>query len=203
MGGASCPSCATRHSLGCWLKARCDFAHEHSIEGQAQCLPLDAEQEQKMAWLYHPIAERKSSSSDKVYTVCIREDDRISDADARRQAARLTCNCAGWVQRCPGGLDENRTCRHVKQEADALRRFKASASAKVAQPAAPKSVPTMPKGKAVPATALTSASSDFGELSRVVEPRQPEPERVDATGWVTLTEAPKVRSTTRAAALEL
>ena len=148
-----------------------------------------------MAWLYHPIAERKSSSSDKVYTVCIREDDRISDADARRQAARLTCNCAGWVQRCPGGLDENRTCRHVKQEADALRRFKASASAKVAQPAAPKSVPTMPKGKAAPATALTSASS--------VEPRRPEPERVDAAEWVTLTEAPKVRSTTRAGALEL
>jgi len=188
MGGASCPSCATRHSLGCWLKARCDSRARYGIERQAQCLPLDAEQEhKKMAWLYHPIAERQSSSSDKVYTVCIREDDRISDANARRQAARLTCNCAGWVQRCPGGLDENRTCRHVKQEADALRRFKANGSAKFAQPAAPKPAPTALKGKAAPATAS----------------RQPEPERVDATGWVTLTEAPKVRSTTRAGALEL
>jgi len=140
-----------------------------------------------MAWLYHPIAEHPSSSSDKIYTVCIREDDRITDADERRRAAILTCCCPGWTRRCPGGTDESRACRHVEQEAGALRRFKADVSAKFAQPAAPKSVPTMPKGKAAPATAL----------------RQPEPERVDATGWVTLTEAPKVRSTTRAAALEL
>ena len=137
-----------------------------------------------MAWLYHPISEHPSSSSDKIYTVCIREDDRIIDADARRQAARLTCNCMGFTRRCPDGLDENRTCRHVEQESGALRRFKANASAKAAQPAAPKSAL---KGKVAPATA----------------PRQPEPERVDATELVTLTEAPKVRSTTRAAALEL
>ena len=140
-----------------------------------------------MAWLYHPIAEHPSSSSDKIYTVCIREDDRIIDADARRQAARLTCNCPGFTRRCPDGLDENRTCRHIEQEAGALRRFKANASAKVAQPAAPKSAPTALKGKAAPATG----------------PRQPEPERVDAAEWVTLKEPPKVRSTTRAAALGL
>ena len=89
-----------------------------------------------MAWLYHPIEEYQSSSSDKVYTVCIREDDRIADAHERRQAARLTCNCMGFTRRCPGGLDENRTCRHVEQEAAALCLFKASAGAKVAQPTA-------------------------------------------------------------------
>ena len=106
----------------------------------------------------------------------LREDDRIADAHERRQAAGLTCNCMGFTRRCPGGLDENRTCRHVEQEAEALRRFKANVSAKVAQPAAPKSAPTALKGKAAPATG----------------PRQAEPERVDAAEWVTLTEAPKV-----------
>jgi hypothetical protein len=135
-----------------------------------------------MAWLYHPIAEYQSSSSDKVYTVCIREDDRIADAHERRQAAILTCCCPGWTRRCPSGTDESRTCRHVEQEAGALRRFKADVSAKIAQPAAP----TAPKSKVAPATT----------------PRQSRPERVDATEWVTLTEAPKVRSAMRAA-LEL
>ena len=134
-----------------------------------------------MAWLYHPIAEYQSSSSDKIYTVCVREDDRIADADERRRAARLTCNCMGFTRRCPSGKDESRTCRHVEQEADALRRFKSNASAKATQPAA------APKGKASPATG----------------PRQPEPDRATATEWVTLTEAPKVRNATQAAALVL
>jgi len=180
MGGASCPSCATRHSLGCWLKARCDSRMSIALRGRhCACLSM---QEQRMAWLYHPIAEHPSSSSDKVYTVCIREDDRITDADERRRAAILTCCCPGWTRRCPSGTDESRTCRHVEQEAEALRRFKADVSAKIAQPAAP----TAPKSKVAPATA----------------PRQSRPERVDATEWVTLTEAPKVRSAMRAA-LEL
>jgi hypothetical protein len=115
-----------------------------------------------MAWLYHPIAEHPSSSSDKVYTVCIREDDRIRDADARRQAAILTCCCPGWTRRCPGGTDESRTCRHVEQELTALRLFK---KAKSTQPAAkPQTAPilglpvrvrtqTGGHGNAVPATA--------------------------------------------------
>jgi len=84
------------------------------------------------AYQYHPIATHPSSSSDKVYTVCIREDTRITSPAERRQAALLTCNCPGWTRRCPDGTDASRTCRHTQAEARKLAQFKAGTLARPA-----------------------------------------------------------------------
>lgn len=86
------------------------------------------------AYLFHPISTHPSSSSNKTYTVCIREDMRITDPAKRRQAAILTCNCAGWCvsKSNRGKPDAERTCRHVKAEAEALAQFKAGAITKPA-----------------------------------------------------------------------
>jgi len=78
------------------------------------------------AYEYHVVDEYDSSSSDATYTVCVRVDLRIADPKERIQKAILTCNCAGWCRRCPDGTDASRTCRHVRQEAAALVRFKAN-----------------------------------------------------------------------------
>ncbi len=79
------------------------------------------------AYEYHVVREYESSSSDAVYTVCIRVDTRIADPTTRRQRAILSCNCAGWTRRCLDGTDASRRCRHVKQEAAALEAFRAGA----------------------------------------------------------------------------
>jgi len=106
------------------------------------------------------------------FTPLASEDDRIADANVRRQAATLSCNCAGWTSRCAGGTDASRTCRHVEQETATLRKFKAG-RAQTAQPVA------------------------------IATARQFAPERAASGEWVTLTEAPKVRSAARATAREL
>lgn len=81
------------------------------------------------AYVYHVVNEYQSSHDDETwYTVCIREDTRIGNLDERRQRAILTCSCRGWILHCPGGKDENRSCRHTKAEAAALAKFKRGAS---------------------------------------------------------------------------
>jgi hypothetical protein len=95
------------------------------------------------AYLFRPISTHPSSSSDKIYTVCIREDTRITDPAKRRQAAILTCNCAGWCvsKSNKGKADSERTCRHTASEASTLAQFKAGA---ITKPAA-ETLTEMPK----------------------------------------------------------
>lgn len=97
-----------------------------------------------MAYQFHPVATHFSSSSDKAYTVCVREDTRIADPNERKQAAILTCNCPGWTRRCPDGTDASRTCKHVKAEAHKLAQFK-SGTAKPAATTARQPLSEMPK----------------------------------------------------------
>jgi hypothetical protein len=78
------------------------------------------------AYEYHVVNEYDSSSSDATYTVCVRVDTRIRDPQERIARAMLTCNCPGFTRRCPDGTDASRTCRHIRQEAAALARFKAN-----------------------------------------------------------------------------
>ncbi len=92
------------------------------------------------AYHYHVVREYDSSSSDATYTVCVRVDLRITDPKQRIEQAILTCNCRGWCLRAPDGTDASRTCRHVRQEAEALARFKAN-NGSLNVPAQPKSMP--------------------------------------------------------------
>jgi hypothetical protein len=103
------------------------------------------------AYEYHVVNEYDSSSSDATYTVCVRVDTRIRDSQERIARAMLTCNCHGFTHRCPDGTDASRTCKHVRQEAAALARFKAnggslhaSVQSKVTSVTAPPNVLTEP-----------------------------------------------------------
>jgi len=91
------------------------------------------------AYQYHVVNEYHSSSSDAIYTVCIRVDLRLGPTE-RIDRALLTCGCPGWTKRCPDGTDASRTCKHVRQEAAALARFKANGGSLHAQ-AQPTAVP--------------------------------------------------------------
>ena len=100
------------------------------------------------AYEYHVVNEYDSSSSDATYTVCVRVDTRIRDHQERIARAMLTCNCPGFTHRCPDGTDASRTCKHVRQEAAALARFKSNGGTlhapvqpKIAPVAAPSPAP--------------------------------------------------------------
>ena len=100
------------------------------------------------AYEYHVVNEYASSSSDATYTVCVRVDLRIADQAERIQRAELSCNCRGWtlhVDRTTG----RRTCKHVRQEADALARFKANGGSLHA-PAQPEIAPVAAPSPAPP-----------------------------------------------------
>ena len=99
-----------------------------------------------MAYQFHPVATHFSSSSDKAYTVCVREDTRIANPTERKQAAILTCNCPGWCvsKSNRGKTDAERTCRHTRAEAVQLARWKAG-TAKPAATTARQALSEMPK----------------------------------------------------------
>ena len=96
------------------------------------------------AYQYHVVNEYNSSSSDTIYTVCIRVDLRLGPTE-RIEKALLTCGCPGWTKRCADGTDASRTCKHVRQEAAALAHFKANGGSLLA--------PTQPL--TAPVTVLT------------------------------------------------